>query len=313
MIRPSNRASIRNISDYSPFGVQLAERTISDGYRFGFNSMEKDDEIKGTGNSYTTQFRQNDPRIGRWLSIDPKPEAGISPYSSMDNNPIRYNDVLGLYTEKRAERMAKRGAKNGFFTRVTHNKDAGKRDYGVYYNKRNESNSGNYSATQYDGKFKEIGSKGLVMDTEFQTTLSMSNDINNVLGLGLSVQSELMTYAVAQNYKTATNNYSYSKLTKSQQAWRATNTLGKAGNNLLKATKALGVIGGVYSIGSKSAEIYDKGIENMTVRDGADMTVAVAGTAAAVFMASNPIGWGIGLGCLIYSAGTMIYDASTEK
>ncbi|MEY3200138.1 MAG: hypothetical protein RJA13_2096, partial [Bacteroidota bacterium] len=55
MIKPSNRASIRNISDYSPFGVQLAERTISDGYRFGFNSMEKDDEIKGTGNSYTTQ------------------------------------------------------------------------------------------------------------------------------------------------------------------------------------------------------------------------------------------------------------------
>jgi hypothetical protein len=60
-------------------------------------------------------------------------------------------------------------------------------------------------------------------------------------------------------------------------------------------------------------KIADKGIENITLRDGTDMTVAVAGTAATIFMASNPIGWGIGLGCLIYSAGTMIYDASTEK
>ncbi|MEY3199065.1 MAG: hypothetical protein RJA13_1023 [Bacteroidota bacterium] len=34
------RASIRNISDYSPFGVQLSERTISgDGYRFGFQGV----------------------------------------------------------------------------------------------------------------------------------------------------------------------------------------------------------------------------------------------------------------------------------
>ena len=52
MIRPSNRASIRNISDYSPFGVQLSERTISsDGYRFGFQGQEGDDEIIGSANS----------------------------------------------------------------------------------------------------------------------------------------------------------------------------------------------------------------------------------------------------------------------
>jgi len=30
-----------------------------------------DDEVKGGGNSYTTEFRQLDPRIGRWLSLDP--------------------------------------------------------------------------------------------------------------------------------------------------------------------------------------------------------------------------------------------------
>jgi len=40
-------------------------------YRYGFNGMEKDDEVKGKGNSYTTHFRMLDPRLGRWLSTDP--------------------------------------------------------------------------------------------------------------------------------------------------------------------------------------------------------------------------------------------------
>lgn len=71
--------------------------TIGYKYRYGFNGMEKDDEAKGVGNSYTTEFRQYDPRLGRWLSIDPKASSmpWQSPYISMDNNPIRYNDVLG--------------------------------------------------------------------------------------------------------------------------------------------------------------------------------------------------------------------------
>ena len=102
MIKPSNRASIRNISDYSPFGVQLSERTISgDGYRYGFQGYEGDSEVKGSGNSYSTEFRQYDPRIGRWLSQDPLADKfpWQSPYCSMDNNPIFYIDPLGLESE----------------------------------------------------------------------------------------------------------------------------------------------------------------------------------------------------------------------
>lgn len=59
--------------------------------------MEKDDELKGIGNSYTTEFRQYDPRIGRWLSPDPlqKQLPWESPYVAMDNKPIIRNDVDG--------------------------------------------------------------------------------------------------------------------------------------------------------------------------------------------------------------------------
>ena len=95
MIRPSNRASIRNISDYSPFGALLPGRHSGDLVRHGYQGSECDPEVKGEGNSYTTEYRQLDPRIGRWLSIDPKRNAWESPYASMANNPILFNDKKG--------------------------------------------------------------------------------------------------------------------------------------------------------------------------------------------------------------------------
>ncbi|MEY3199975.1 MAG: hypothetical protein RJA13_1933 [Bacteroidota bacterium] len=110
MIRPSNRASIRNISDYSPFGVQLAERTISgDGYRFGFMGFERDNEVKGNGNSYTTEFRQYDPRLGRWLSVDPLAHkfAGWSPYVAFADNPIFFTDPDGRAPAGPGDRVKK--------------------------------------------------------------------------------------------------------------------------------------------------------------------------------------------------------------
>jgi hypothetical protein len=66
-------------------------------YRYGYQSSEKDDEVKGSGNSYTTRFRQLDPRLGIWFSIDPKNKElpWQSPYCSMDNNPIWFNDQFG--------------------------------------------------------------------------------------------------------------------------------------------------------------------------------------------------------------------------
>jgi hypothetical protein len=108
MIRPSNRASIRNISDYSPFGVQLAERTISgDGYRFGFNSQEKTDEISGSGNHNTALFWEYDTRLGRRWNRDPKPNPSVSDYACFINNPIWNTDVLGdKPTPKQAAAMA---------------------------------------------------------------------------------------------------------------------------------------------------------------------------------------------------------------
>jgi len=63
--------------------------------------MELDNEVKGNGNSYTTEFRQFDPRVGRWLSLDPLMSMfpDMSPYVAFDNNPVFFIDPYGLSSE----------------------------------------------------------------------------------------------------------------------------------------------------------------------------------------------------------------------
>jgi|GEM_PF-3575031 len=66
-------------------------------YRFGFMSYEKDDEIKGGGNSYDMGARLYDPRIGRTPIPDKFKDKypGISPYAFALNNPIFFVDIDG--------------------------------------------------------------------------------------------------------------------------------------------------------------------------------------------------------------------------
>jgi len=67
-------------------------------YRYGFQGQEKDNEIKGIGNSINYKFRMHDPRIGRFFAVDPlaKKYSFQSPYAFATNNPVRLVDVDGL-------------------------------------------------------------------------------------------------------------------------------------------------------------------------------------------------------------------------
>jgi hypothetical protein len=91
-----NRVGIRNSTDYSPFGVELDGRTVSlDGYRFGFNTQEKTDEISGSGNHTTALYWEYDSRLGRRWNLDPKPNPSISSFSTFSNNSVRNSDFEG--------------------------------------------------------------------------------------------------------------------------------------------------------------------------------------------------------------------------
>ncbi|MCB9236126.1 MAG: hypothetical protein H6581_31045 [Bacteroidia bacterium] len=85
-------------NDYYAFGMLMPGRNqSSDSYRYGFNGMEKDDEVKGTGNSYDFGARLLDVRLGRWLSVDPywKKYMPISTYHFTLNKPIVFKDNNG--------------------------------------------------------------------------------------------------------------------------------------------------------------------------------------------------------------------------
>lgn len=86
-------------NDYYPFGMMMNERkyALGDGYRYGFNGKENDNEIKGTGNQQDYGARIYDPRVARWLSLDPlqKKYPGETPYLFSGANPILYKDPDG--------------------------------------------------------------------------------------------------------------------------------------------------------------------------------------------------------------------------
>ncbi len=97
--------------------MSIAARSFkSQNYKYGFNGMEKDDELKGEGNSYDFGARIYDPRLGRWLARDPL-EAKyphISPYNFVLNSPLSLKDPDGREPNK-----SQSGTKEQMINRIT--------------------------------------------------------------------------------------------------------------------------------------------------------------------------------------------------
>jgi RHS repeat-associated protein len=92
-------ADVQSANDYYPFGMSMPGRTLSlaNGYRYGFNGKEKDNEAKGEGNQLNFGNRIYDPRLGRWLSVDPLQSkySSLSPYNFVGNTPLQAIDPDG--------------------------------------------------------------------------------------------------------------------------------------------------------------------------------------------------------------------------
>ncbi|HYC40316.1 MAG TPA: RHS repeat-associated core domain-containing protein, partial [Chitinophagaceae bacterium] len=82
---------------YYPFGLAMAG--ISSKAAGAIDNRKKFNGIEHTTefdlNTYEAHFRTLDPQIGRWHTIDPRPNFFESPYAAMGNNPILKADPLG--------------------------------------------------------------------------------------------------------------------------------------------------------------------------------------------------------------------------
>jgi RHS repeat-associated protein len=99
----STWSKVLNVNDYYPFGLTMEERSFNDStYRYGYNGKEKDNDGKVGGSTYDYGFRIYNPRIGRFLSVDPlaKSYPWYTPYQFAGNKPIKFSDLDGLEEKK---------------------------------------------------------------------------------------------------------------------------------------------------------------------------------------------------------------------
>ena len=91
--------------------MQMPGRSFSNGskYRYGFNGKENDNEVKGEGNQQDYGMRIYDPRLGRFLSVDPltKSYPMLTPYQYASNRPIDGIDLDGMEYLRADEATAK--------------------------------------------------------------------------------------------------------------------------------------------------------------------------------------------------------------
>jgi len=81
-------------------------------YRYGIQGQEKDNEIKGTGNSINYKYRMHDPRLGRFFAVDPlfRKYPYNSPYAFSENRVIDKIELEGLETSEPKYKVNKNNA-----------------------------------------------------------------------------------------------------------------------------------------------------------------------------------------------------------
>lgn len=86
-----NRHTVQTSSDYDANGNKV--------YRYGFQGQETDFEVKNvSGGSVSFEYRVHDPRLGRFLSLDPLTASypHNSPYAFSENRVIDAIELEGL-------------------------------------------------------------------------------------------------------------------------------------------------------------------------------------------------------------------------
>ncbi len=139
----------------------------SDKYRYGFQGQEKDDEVKGEGNSLNYKFRMHDPRVGRFFATDPMTSQypHYSPYSFSGNRVIDAVELEGLEPQWFMELLETE------FPRISEAMDILRGVVGNNYSKQKLYDWVNRNSSFQDGKSKL---KGLVGELQVFANLKLN-------------------------------------------------------------------------------------------------------------------------------------------
>ena len=199
----------------------VAIETNSD-YRFGFNGKEKDNEWKGFGSSYDFGARMYDPRLGKFLSLDPWSDKypWQTPYAYHRNSPIWTIDWNGFGDPPKSPNMADRhifsnlnffkGSETNSYLLDNISKESLQSLYdealtkGVKDGNVSLSNGQTWYVNQNSGKFYPVRGNGIISLTQQEVSFLRTATDQIKSGKGITTEQALsnMTKAMeGQGYK----------------------------------------------------------------------------------------------------------------
>ena len=183
--------------DYYPFGMNMPGRkyTAGSGYRYGFNGKEKDNEVKGEGNQQDYGARINDPRLGKFLSVDPLTYkyAALTPYQFASNSPISGIDLDGLEYLTAIYNVTIKGGQNTLTAEY------------VWYNNQTHSNHGSLGqGVNYQIKINNLDKKTTTSNNYFvsrggNSSLSSFTQYGNYMGADPLPNFNVFSGAIVKN------------------------------------------------------------------------------------------------------------------
>ncbi|MFN0081174.1 MAG: RHS repeat domain-containing protein [Ferruginibacter sp.] len=166
--------------------INKTENKVRSSYLYGLMGKEKSDEILGEGNAYDFEARIYNPRLGRFLSVDPlaDKQPDKTPYHFVSNNPLNRIDPDGQWDVQ--VHAYKDRAKSGYALLIVTNNDGVEvyrtvvKAMGTGGRKRNVKNS-----DTPQGKYKILGYRKTGNGTGYNAVSFGPNDL-----LALDYQGE---------------------------------------------------------------------------------------------------------------------------